>query len=143
MSKSKQGPMDRNDPIFAKTGGRCWYCGCYLWHSWHHDHQLPSSRGGCNEPENLVPACKECNGAKCDKTVEEYRQHILDQEAKRVDYLFDALDKVAGKAETHGWNLREQINACMEAIGVLRRAVGLSHVPFHGEGVKPNEPKQG
>jgi hypothetical protein len=135
--------MDRNDPIFAKTGGRCWYCGGYLWYSWHHDHQVPRSRGSSNEPENLVPACEKCNGAKGGKTVEEYRQQILDQEAGRLDHLFTTLDGVEGKSEAYGLNLREQINACRDAIGALRRAVELSHVPFHGEGVKPNGPKQG
>src|SRR5262249_24421594 len=133
MSKSKRVPMDLNDPILAKTSGRCWYCGCYLGNGWHCDHQVPRSRGGSNELENLVPACQKCNDAKGGKTVEEYRQQILDQEAKRLDYLFQTFDGVEGKAEDYGWNLQEQINACREAIGVLRRAVELSHVSFYGE----------
>lgn len=36
------------------------------------DHMTPLTRGGTNDPENLVPACRPCNSSKNDKTVLEY-----------------------------------------------------------------------
>lgn len=36
------------------------------------DHLYPFSLGGPTIPENLIPACKECNKAKSNLTVEEY-----------------------------------------------------------------------
>src|ERR1044071_3612464 len=32
------------------------------------DHLIPKSRGGKDEPENFVTACKPCNNAKADRT---------------------------------------------------------------------------
>ena len=47
----------------------CAYCG----HPWEHvDHVLARSRGGSDEPENLVPACAECNLSKNDRPVVEW-----------------------------------------------------------------------
>lgn len=51
--------------IWAKTNGRCWYCGCDLSPAnWSVDHFLPPGRGGSDLPNNLVPACRPCNSAK-------------------------------------------------------------------------------
>ena len=36
------------------------------------DHMTPLTRGGSNDPDNLVPACRSCNSSKHDKTVLEY-----------------------------------------------------------------------
>jgi hypothetical protein len=37
------------------------------------DHLTPVSRGGTNEEENLITACRRCNGLKKDRTLDEYR----------------------------------------------------------------------
>lgn len=37
------------------------------------DHVIPLARGGTNYEGNLVPACKRCNSAKCDRLVVEWR----------------------------------------------------------------------
>lgn len=59
--------------IFERDDFACVYCGasdvaleC--------DHVVPVSRGGSNEPENLVTACRNCNRSKSDKTPEEWKQ---------------------------------------------------------------------
>jgi hypothetical protein len=59
--------------IFARDNYTCQYCGatnvplaC--------DHRLPHSRGGSNEPENLVTACVRCNSRKHTKTPEEWQR---------------------------------------------------------------------
>lgn len=31
------------------------------------DHLIPLSRGGTNDPENVVPACRSCNSRKKDR----------------------------------------------------------------------------
>lgn len=79
----------KNRLVWDKTSGRCWYCGTHLvkpspdkhtpdqrrrWYTI--DHATPRSRGGSSGVDNLVPACNECNGHKCDMTVEEYRIYL-------------------------------------------------------------------
>ena len=39
------------------------------------DHALPRSRRGRNNEDNLLPACKYCNGEKSDMTISEYRKY--------------------------------------------------------------------
>lgn len=37
------------------------------------DHVIPKSRGGTDEPGNLVPACRRCNASKGTKLLSEWR----------------------------------------------------------------------
>lgn len=48
----------------------CVYCGAEATVV---DHAMPRSRGGSNKRRNLVPACKSCNSAKCNRTPEEWK----------------------------------------------------------------------
>lgn len=64
----------RRTRIFAKTGGKCFYC--READAAHLDHMLPSSRGGSNEDHNMIGACGPCNIRKNDRTVEEYRAYL-------------------------------------------------------------------
>lgn len=43
------------------------------------DHVVPLSRGGSNNIDNILPACKGCNCSKSAKTLEEYLS-LLDRE---------------------------------------------------------------
>jgi len=54
--------------VWEKSGGRCWYCGVTLtpW-NFHVDHYMPRSKGGGDDLENLVPACRNCNLEKKDR----------------------------------------------------------------------------
>jgi 5-methylcytosine-specific restriction endonuclease McrA len=47
--------------ILARDGYRCWHCGGIADQV---DHLLPRSRGGGDEPSNLVAACQPCNLAR-------------------------------------------------------------------------------
>lgn len=48
------------------------------------DHVLPRTRGGTDEPDNLVPACGHCNSSKGNSTPEEwFSRLILDNELLR------------------------------------------------------------
>jgi hypothetical protein len=69
--------MAKRDWVFAKTGGRCIYCGADLGEYWHVDHLYPKSRGGCWDCiENLVPACASCNVDKSTLTLPKWKDKI-------------------------------------------------------------------
>lgn len=82
-------PNIKNRDVWQKTNGHCWYCGARLLKPGDHhtpeekrrwytiDHAVPRSRGGNNDLDNLLPACNDCNGRKCDMTVEEYRRYLI------------------------------------------------------------------
>ena len=54
--------------VFARDSWKCQYCGG---HAETVDHLVPRSRGGPHTWENVVAACKRCNGKKRDKLPEE------------------------------------------------------------------------
>lgn len=68
--------------VCRKTGQRCYYCG------WKQapvvrpgeglaiDHVVPRCKGGGDEIENLVPACRSCNSIKGKRTIEEARHNF-------------------------------------------------------------------
>lgn len=60
-------PLTRR-ALIARDKGRCGYCGKA---GDTIDHILPRSRGGKHEWENVVLACKACNGKKADKLLSE------------------------------------------------------------------------
>ena len=54
--------------VFARDSWKCQYCGS---HAETVDHLIPRSRGGPHTWENVVAACKRCNGRKRDKLAHE------------------------------------------------------------------------
>lgn len=56
--------------VLDRDGSRCIYCGTT--ENITIDHQVPTSRGGTNELENLVACCQSCNSSKGDRTPEEW-----------------------------------------------------------------------
>jgi hypothetical protein len=63
--------------IGIKSKGRCWYCGrdfSLLKRTL--DHVVPRSKGGSNDPKNLVFACEPCNSDKASMRLEVYRWHL-------------------------------------------------------------------
>lgn len=66
--------MDVN-AVFRKQEGKCHYCGSkIIWRQtrWEIDHFIPVSRGGTNDPSNIVIACLPCNRSKHDKLPHEF-----------------------------------------------------------------------
>lgn len=59
---------------FKAQRGRCYYCGVKVGKNYHVDHVVPLSRGGSNDPFNLVIACPACNVAKRDRLPHEFPQ---------------------------------------------------------------------
>jgi hypothetical protein len=55
----------------GRSSDRCAYCGDAEG-PFHHDHLYPVSRGGSDEPHNIVLACISCNLSKGSKTLEEW-----------------------------------------------------------------------
>ena len=71
---SEKKPTARRVKVFAKTVGKCYYCGCNLCiETFQIEHMHPISRGGVNLLENLAPACPHCNVSKGQKTIDEWR----------------------------------------------------------------------
>lgn len=64
------------------SNSRCYYCGIHCPETGvgtgkgQVDHIIPVSRGGSEEPDNLVWACQYCNNSKNNKTIEEWRTAI-------------------------------------------------------------------
>jgi 5-methylcytosine-specific restriction endonuclease McrA len=53
------------DFVYARDGGRCFYCHCDVARfGAHFDHVLPASRGGKASYANLVLSCAKCNISK-------------------------------------------------------------------------------
>lgn len=70
--------------VWAKSGGRCWYCGkqCHLppaplMERMTIDHMVPFRKGGSHGVDNLVPACFSCNSVKRNRNIEDYRWALL------------------------------------------------------------------
>lgn len=64
----------RRREVFARSGGKCFYCGKTLTLDgrWHIEHQMPRALLGADELLNLVAACAPCNLAKRDCTALEF-----------------------------------------------------------------------
>ncbi len=63
--------MAERDAKFQAMGGACFYCG-RADAPLTEDHAVPLSRGGSDDIDNILPACKPCNSAKSAKTADEF-----------------------------------------------------------------------
>ena len=71
LANRARGYLKFRAEVVERCGAGCWYCGASEAPTL--DHVMPRSRGGADDPENLVPACKSCNSSKGAKTPEEWR----------------------------------------------------------------------
>lgn len=63
--------------IHNKTDGHCAYCGFPLKITdMQVDHVIPLNRGGLDEKENMLPACRSCNHYKSTFDLEDFREEI-------------------------------------------------------------------
>jgi len=57
---------------YKRQNGKCYYCQTNVSKNYHIDHIVPLSRGGSNNPSNLVIACPHCNMSKGKKFLHEW-----------------------------------------------------------------------
>ncbi|MGH3055780.1 MAG: HNH endonuclease [Gaiellaceae bacterium] len=84
-------PADLRALMLECQRGLCWYCGGNLAATGktpHLEHQVPISRGGPDNIQNLVLACATCNITKHDKTVPEFRQYVIERDRRPKTYRF-------------------------------------------------------
>ena len=65
--------------LLTRTGNVCAYCGGPG--PLEADHRVPLTRGGTNVIENILPACRSCNGRKHKMTEEEFRARLASESA--------------------------------------------------------------
>lgn len=64
--------------IYESQRGRCWYCQKEIAiNNMHIDHRVPLSRGGSNDPDNLVATCAHCNLSKNNRLPHEWCGRLL------------------------------------------------------------------
>lgn len=65
--------------------GKCYWCGCDVFNKYHVDHVIPVSRGGSNNPDNIVIAYPPCNLSKNDKLPHEWAGNKRDANQQYQD----------------------------------------------------------
>lgn len=65
------------EELLSASGFKCFYCGTSIEEGVGknlatRDHVIPIMRGGHDDIDNIVPACKSCNSSKGNMTAEEY-----------------------------------------------------------------------
>jgi 5-methylcytosine-specific restriction endonuclease McrA len=73
------GTITRHDVLlmFKSQKAKCWYCQCDISGGYHLEHRIPLSRGGSNDPSNVVLACADCNLSKGAKLPHEWNGRLL------------------------------------------------------------------
>jgi len=77
--KGAKGSHTKEDilKIYASQKGKCWWCEKAVGKNFHIDHRIPISRGGSNDPSNLVVTCPFCNYSKNDRLPHEWSDRLL------------------------------------------------------------------
>lgn len=113
--------------IFNKCNGDCYYCGIPLNPStWNIDHRIPTSKGGGNGIDNLVPSCSFCNLSKNNCKPEEFKSRI---KLRPIELLEKVLEKIEHIERQTGLDLEKELLS-IEAI--IRRIEQIK-IKFHGE----------
>lgn len=117
--------------VYAKSLGRCWYCGSELapFSSWEVEHQIPRSKGGANDLSNLVAACRQCNSRKSNRDLSEYEDYLINELSRQIHTA------MSFAAKLNGPDMGIVYNHLLEATRYLYD----THIVFWGEGRDPNE----
>lgn len=77
MMKRKHLNKTERQKVYQKTKGHCAYCGCSIAITdMQIDHVFPLHRGGADEYDNMLPACRSCNHRKHTLTVDKFRAEV-------------------------------------------------------------------
>ena len=106
LCKFRKVPYIRTKPtaknIFLRDGYQCQYCGEFLTaKELTLDHVLPESRGGPSTWENLVSACRDCNGRKSNMTPEEAGMVLLRRPRASTVHTSRSLMRQMGRHDPH------------------------------------------
>lgn len=92
--KDQKAPCNREN-IYKRDNHECVYCGKGKAKSdLTLDHVIPQSRGGGNTWENLVTACKPCNGEKSDLELKDFTDKVIDPKRPHYLMLMKAVDYI-------------------------------------------------
>lgn len=81
--------------VYNKFKGRCAYCGKKIkYKDMQVDHVKPKARGGTDDLDNLLPACRSCNHYKRDMNLEVFRNYIstLHERVEKIYIVRVAID---------------------------------------------------
>jgi len=72
--------------IWAKTLGRCAYCGKWIPSNgnWVAEHMHPRIQGGKDEYDNLIMSCNSCNNKKGGYTVNQFKIRLIKRYKKEI-----------------------------------------------------------
>ena len=85
-------PKFEREMVYNKYGGRCAYCGTSItYKDMQVDHRVPLARGGADNLDNYMPACRTCNHYKHTLTVEDFRIQIgfLTSRLRKREYIYN------------------------------------------------------
>ena len=86
--------------ILTRDGHICQYCGeKFLSSELELEHVVPRARGGLSTWENLVAACRDCNGRKADRTPTEAGMKLLRQPRRVTIHTSRAFMRQTGANE--------------------------------------------
>lgn len=76
MGRKRLTPGERQ-AVYDKLGGHCAYCGREIaMEEMQVDHIVPLRKGGADELQNMLPACRSCNHYKSTLDVEQFRRLV-------------------------------------------------------------------
>ncbi len=81
----------------------CHYCGDP---AASRDHVVPKSRGGRNDPLNIVPACLPCNQLKADLSLEEFYLEFRRRIGREWFVIYAKLSEGPSSCSVCGWAVR-------------------------------------
>tara|TARA_B110001450_G_scaffold212693_1_gene204777 strand:- start:234 stop:968 length:735 start_codon:yes stop_codon:yes gene_type:complete len=110
--KSKHGrghiPKFVRRNVFVRDSYRCLFCKLdFAPQELTLDHLVPISKGGLNEPSNLVTCCTKCNQLKADKPLVDFAKSVGVSVEQLPVHLDPVIDNKELSAETR--NIRKQI----------------------------------
>lgn len=74
----------RRKVLYENQGSICHYCLYQTpYNKWSIDHILPRSKGGTDRIQNLVGACKTCNGQKGSQSIEDFMKSDYIQKVRQ------------------------------------------------------------